>query len=587
MSAVTTMGNRSGGTAWAILRVLGWELVRRLELTYLAILLGGFLLPWAIFRGILNVPADEFDSVHYYPPFLAMNASLAGIAAFQAQRGVRQWLGARPVSTWFIFSALTLSTLAVVLVSYLATYFLVERVYGVDWPWLRPVLWLSTFVILARCTYFRIVIGRQCEIFFGFLIFLLAAWAFVFVQRTGDGGGLVLDSPMTVIEVVSLLIGNCLAIFVGYRSLVADRTNGLVSLDAALAQTPLLSESTLAVASGVGEKHAIELPNLTSKKDAICWMARRQYDAVAVWSALLASLLFAVLTVCAVVEDFSWPLKFTQTSRLFDTSITMLMFMSIAMGIGGGSLIASMIRTPSEKLTSMMSSFHAVRPIETRDFWDILSNVTFRLSVLAWLTPCVVLSAFPCIVAWIEWREDKAVAAQGVVQFWKDNGNGFFQGLRQNVFYPTFGMGSVLVWLLLTFLVVWILARLTASAMAFGNDKAVSFVVGTFCVLFVSMCFIGLAVRPEIADILAASAWMMGGVVAVGFVAWCFREAWRHQLIGRRDVVWGCCCWAIMASLIYPQFHSPYRAFGAALMCVLAAVSFAAGPLGVRAARQQ
>ena len=553
-----------------IMRVLGWEFLRCVRLSGVLYLLCALLLPWVLFRVILDTQLEHFKSENYYPAFYGLTVFLGLIFAYEAQKGVRQFLVTRPLTTEFMFCWLLCIPIAAVATTFILANALVQTAYGVHWPWIRPLLWLVFFVVLIKCSYWRVMVGRSWETLLAIAIGAFAVFCFAWVQGRDK---ILLDNPLTIAEVALLGTATVLALIVGYRSFALIRTTcGDKGSDAWFAQR--YGKVDLALVEMVSKAEAetssqTALAQLTNSRDALEWIAWRQCGVSALSITVMMALLSIAMQINTVVEYSQLPMLFSRPDDLFEFTVVMFVMSCFAAGVGIGLLTATMIRTPGKTRDMHMSTFFAARPISNIELWHVLGRTMFRYAVLAWLLLAVLLSILPMLAF-----------------FGRESSGPFVYGFQEeNLFYSSLGPFSIAAWLLFGFLVMWTCIGVTASGMFFGNDRATTAIFAAVVGVLVTICFVGLAF-PEQREMIFTGTWTIFGAIAFAATAWAFRSAIRHKFINRQHIAGAVLVWAMSAAFAV-NFVASQHVLGAVLLSSLATFGVAAGPLGLTASRSR
>jgi len=553
-----------------IMRVLGWEFLRCIRVSGVLYLLAALVLPWILFRVILDTRLEHFKPENYYPAFYGLTIFLGIVFAYEAQKGVRQFLSTRPLTTEFMFSWLLCIPIAGVATTFILANGAVQALYGVRWPWVRPLLWLVFFVVFAKCSYWRVMVGHAWEILLAIAIGAFAVFCFAWVQGHDE---ILLDSPFTAAEVTLLGAATVVALIVGYRSFVAIRTTcGDKGSEAWFAER--YGKVDVALVEMVSKAEAdptsqSPLVPLASSNDGLDWIAWRQCGVPALSICGMMTFLGIAMQIAVVVDYSELPILFLRPRELFEITVVMFVMSCFAAGVGIGMLMATMIRTPGKPRQMHMSTFFAARPVANTELWRVLGRAMFRYSVFAWLLLAALLSIFPVLV----------------LSSSESSGQFIYGFQEKNLFYSSLGPFSVAAWLLFGFLVIWTSAGVTASGMFSGNDRVATVIFATVVCLLVTICFVGLAL-PNHTGLIATASWTIFGVAALSVTVWAFRSAIRHKFITVRHVVGSVFVWSLLATFAV-NFVASQHVLGSVLLSSLAAFGVAAGPLGLTASRHR
>jgi|GEM_PF-2891607 len=574
--------------AWPIVRVLVWEFVRCLHIPALVWFLCGLLLPWVLFRAILNIGTEHFyESSNCFPGFYGFTIFLGFVFARQAQKGVRQFLSTLPLTTEFMFAWLLGISVATVCLTFLSANVLVQFVYGVDWPWFRPVLWLIFFVISAQNAYWRLMVGSSWEVFVAFGFAGLAIFCFAWVL---GGREIDLGLPMTAMELSLLACASLLSLSIGYRSFRGMRTTcadqgSAIWLENKFGKTDM----ALVRLAAFGERKASlkkPLAQLTGSKAALDWISLHMIGVGGISGALIVGVSCIAVQVIGTCDVFTYPLKIVRSNYLFGITSNLLVLFCFAVGIAMGLVAAVMIRMPGCRRQTTMSAFHGVRPITNAELWRVLGKAIFRYCVWAWIVLVVYLSIFPLIVCNTEgFASEKMVVVTGVngTDYLMKSYSTFMRGFRENPLYGSLGTFSIAAWMLLGFLVMWTTASLVSTSMFFGKDRAVGLMLGVACILLVAILFVGVAI-PNRRALITTVTWTIAGVGALAATLWVFRSSLRQHLLSGRQVVGAILLWALAAAYAV-NFVPPAQMVGAVLLSSLTIFGIAAGPVGLAKSR--
>ena len=560
-----------------ILRVLGWEFARRIRVTGLLFLLCMLLVPWLLFQATLAVPQSNFQDTNYYPAFYGLTIFLGIVLTYEAQKGMRAFLACRPLTTKFIFAWLLGTPIVTIATTFAAANAIVHLVYGVDWPWVRPLLWLVFFVVLTKCAHWRVMVGRGWEALCGCTLGALAVFCFVVVQ---GGSEIDLQRPFTGVELIALAIATCATVVVGYRSFDTMRSScGDVGSEAWFAmrfgKVEVALSGLASTPAATSSSFSHPLPLLTGPK-ALEWLTWRQVGIGVIAGAVVLGCASIAVQILGTVDYTKFPPRFSEPHKLFEVTVVMFMLSCFGIGSGIGLTMATMVRTPGDSRQMSMSVFHAVRPISNQQLHRVYRRAMFRYCVLAWLVVIALASTLPLIA-----MLTRGAVPKGMATHWGT----FINGFQANSYYSAFGSFSLVMWVLLGFLVMWSFAGVTSSASFFGNDRALLVILCLIGALAVTACFLGLAFpnqRPQINVV----SWTIAGLVALGATLTAFRIACRDGLVDRTQLVGAVAKWALLAALA-ACVAAPEQIVGVILLSSLVEFGLATGPIGLIASRHR
>lgn len=532
-----------------ILRVLTWEYCRRASLPLLGIVVAGLVLPWILFRGVLDIPVIEFDSTNYYPAFMGLCGAMSLICSLDAQKGVRQRLYTRPVSTQFIFAWLMLTPIITAAIVHSSANLLARGLYGVQWPWIRPCLCLAVLVIVTQYFHWRLLY-RSVYHTFAFLVgyaLLLYGWS---VCHLVDGR-LVVQKPFSALELLTI---SALAVVFGglaFRSLVRIRTDGELDMSQPCATDWAETKSTTAAKQ-----------KFASPEKALRWFAWRQAGSMAIPAALGVGLLAIGLLTLGITQP---------NRKIFELSLVGLFISCFGSGSVIGTAIYLCVRMPGETDSQVMSPFLSTRPVTVSTIWRTFGMTMFRSCLVAWLIAITVFSG-GLLFASMDANNRSTISQE-------------FDGLMMD--WPAGWLGATML-LPFSFLVMWTAASVAASVMFFGRDRQVTllFVFGVIAV--VALAFIGLGLQPAAAERMSQISWLVAGSLAVCATAWAFAVAKRRDLLPQNEFILGLCVLLAIACATF--LVSPWEIgsrLALAAFSTLTVFAIAAGPLGIAAARHR
>ena len=564
---------RQESVALLIVRELGWDYCRRIAAPLCASLLAGLLLPWAMFRGILQIPSADFESASCYPAFLGLCVATTLICSLLAQQGVRSWLYTRPISTKFLFLWLMFVPVLTAVIVHTFANLVAGQLYGVSWPWFRPSLNLISVVLFTQ--YFqwrlRLPITYQVFAFFAAYGLMLYGWSLV---HTVDGE-LQPNRPFLLMELLALA-GICFyAVRQAYRVLDRIRTDGEVEYIEADAQ---LSSTTGATKAA---------PRFATSRVALKWFLWQQSKFLMTMAAVCLGIVVTALAFFTVYLDDPQRLEGVwQVAEAIDAAFFRLIFSSAFLGWIIGGVVVVGVQRPGDPKANPMSTFLSTRPVTNKSLWRYFGESIFRGSVISWLIICfyVSLSVF-------------------YASMWTGNSANLMKLISQPLMIQILvGAGIA------TFLIVWTCASAGASMLFFGQERTMINLVCGISVLLPLLGIWGISFPKEQAQLFSHCFFLVCGLLVLAATVFVYVIAFRRKLIDQRQILAALAAWVCVAAfcfLLTNWWVVPVQEDRATLMvsitdgwelpyrCALAASSslcvfaFAAGPLGLDFARHR
>ena len=535
----------------SILFALTVEYWKRAGLVLFGTIAAFVVIPALFYRILLGLTlqTNALEPLTFHFSYLGVALLVFCSVGFSPQIGLRDRLFVLPLTTRFIVAWLLVMPMATVALSNLVTNLLFDYFFDVQWPLLRPTLWLALMALVLKVMYWRLLVGRARQLLLFAGILAVMAWRFV-LHYYPDGFWAEIDASNSMgwLEVLAMLTVGVVAWVVGQWSIAQHRRG---------------DASEILTATKLAEVVEIRLREITSRTvagHASAAAAMRWYY----WrEGIVAGIGGGCIGACMLL--FVQYHEFTSLDgNLWEATTTMMCVMPLVAGMFLGVVQGMSVRTPGRKGDQVMSSFLATKPVSNRELATSLLAISLQGCLISWL----ILVATAAILPTFIWLFGDIGPLRGEFQEWR---------LSHQL-----GLAAIPCVLLIALLIIWTTASVLASCAFIGRD----YITAPFWpILLIAMVFIVVArerLPREMVELFQLGVLGCAVFTVVGSTVCIYAAALRRRLVSHRLAGWSLSGWMLLAIGCYflLPWDSSYR-LGTCGLTMLSFTPLAATPLAL------